>query len=307
MILYTLEPYTSLGLVLRTLVEVPDGACTVARFPNGELHVRLDAVPRGVVALALGAVAPPDDQLLSTLLLAHTLSKDGATAVVALLPYLGYARQDQAEPGTSLAAACIGQLLAAVGVSEVVSIDVHSALARALFPIPLHSLSPAAVFAGALAALDWHDVTVVAPDEGALHRAEAVRRAAGIDRPVAHFVKRRTLAGISHSALHGEVGARAAVVDDILDTGGTLVSACEALARAGVEEIVLMVTHALWTGRAWERVWSLPVRRLYCTDTVPTPAAVTRMPVIVLPIAPVLADWVRQRQAKPVERRSRVA
>lgn len=307
MILYTLEPYESLGLALRQQVEVSDGTCRVARFPNGELHVRLDVVPRGDVALVLGAVAPPDDQLLSTLLLAHTLSKDGAGAVVALLPYLGYARQDRSEPGTSLAAACIGQLLAAVGVAEVVSIDVHSALARALFPIPLQSLSPAAVFAGALTALEWRDVTVVAPDEGAVDRAEAVRRAAGVDRPLAHFAKRRAPGGISHSASHGVVGARAVVVDDILDTGGTLLSACEALARAGVEEIVVMVTHALFTGSAWERVWSLPVRRLYCTDTVPTPAAVARMPVTVLPIAPVLADWIQQRQAKPPHCWSRVA
>jgi ribose-phosphate pyrophosphokinase len=306
-ILYTLEPYNSLGLALRTLAHVPAAGCAVARFPNGELHVRLDAVPRGAVALLLGAVAPPDHQLLSTLLLAHTLRKDGATAVVALLPYLGYARQDRTEPGTSLAAACIGQVLAAAGVAEVVTVDVHSALVPGLFPIPLRSLSPAPLFAREIATLDWPDAAVVAPDEGAVERSDAVRRAAGIERPLAYFAKRRTPAGIAHSALQGGVGRRAVVVDDILDTGGTLVSACEALARTGVEEIIVMVSHGLFTGSAWERLWALPVRRLYCTDTVPVPTALARMPITALPIAPVLADWVRQRQAEPPERWCRAA
>jgi ribose-phosphate pyrophosphokinase len=180
----------------------------------------------------------------------------------------------------------------ASGIVEAVTIDVHSRLVQALFPFPLRSLSPADLFACELAALGRDDPTVVAPDEGARERCEAVRRAAGVQRPLAYFTKTRTPVGVRHSTLHGTVGRHAVVVDDILDTGGTLVSACEGLVRAGVEEIVVMVTHGLFTRSSWERLWSLRVRRIYCTDTVPLPESARSGAITVLPCAPLLAQGI---------------
>ncbi|HEU5322675.1 MAG TPA: ribose-phosphate diphosphokinase, partial [Methylomirabilota bacterium] len=236
----------------------------------------------------LGATAPPDGDLLGTLLLAHTLRKEGAREVLVLVPYLGYARQDRPEPGRSAGAAWVGALLAATGADRAVAVDVHSPAVPALFPIPLVSLSPAPVFAAAVTALGLPRPTVVAPDEGARERAEAVRRAAGIERPLVSFVKMRAEAGVRHLPLSGQVGPRAVIVDDILDTGGTLVSACERLREAGVSEMVVMVTHGLFTGAGWHRLWDLGVSRIYCSDTTPGPAAVDGR-VTVLPVAGVLA------------------
>jgi ribose-phosphate pyrophosphokinase len=274
---------------LQELAGVEEGSSVISRFSNGELHVELDAAPDRRDCIVLGAVAPPDEHLLSTLLLSHTLKKEGARRIIALLPYLGYARHDRAEPRKSRAAAWLGKVLGASGVSAVITIDVHSSLIHDLFPIPVLSVSPAPLFAAEIGKLSLTDPVIVAPDEGALERCEAVRQAAGIHRPLAHLTKTRTPEGVRHSVLHGAIGPHVVLVDDILDTGSTLVSATEALQRAGAREIVVMVTHGLFTGTAWDRLWSLGVTRMYCMDTTPLREQLVSKPISVLPVAPLLA------------------
>jgi ribose-phosphate pyrophosphokinase len=288
-VLYALSVHRHLAETLGALTGLEQGQASIGRFPNGELHVELRAEPAGRDCIVLGAVAPPDEHLLSTLLLCHTLRKEGARKITALLPYLGYARHDRAEPRKSRAAAWLGDILVASGVSRVITVDVHSSLIHQLVPAPVVSVSAAPLFAAQIAKLPLTDPVVVAPDEGALERSEAVRRTAGIRRPVAHLTKIRTPDGVRHSLLHGGVGRQAILVDDILDTGATLVSAAEALQRAGVRDVVVMVTHGLFTGVAWERLWSLGVTRIYCTDTTPLPESLIAKPISVLPVAPLLA------------------
>ncbi|MBI2160384.1 MAG: ribose-phosphate pyrophosphokinase [Candidatus Rokubacteria bacterium] len=294
MILFALPAHEPLAAALHDLAGLERGRVAVSRFANQELHAALETDPAGHACVVLGAVAPPDEHMLATLLLCHTLKKEGASTVTALLPYLGYARHDKAEPRKSRATAWLGALLHASGVDEVVAVDVHSSLVHQLFPIPLRSLSPAELFARELATLPLAEPTIVAPDAGARERCEAVRRAASIGRPVAYFAKERTREGIKHSVLHGTVSREAILVDDILDTGGTLVAACEALRRAGAEEMVVMVAHGLFTGRAWEQLRSLGVSRVYCTDTTPPPAGLGAVPVVVLSVAPLLAGWFKR-------------
>lgn len=287
MILLAFPYYERLASELARLGCLRCASFSVHRFPNGELHATVEAIPASHCIL-LASIAPPDENLLMTLLVAHTVKKAGAHRVTALLPYLAYARQDKEEAGKSLGAAWAGALIDASGVDDVVTVDVHSPVVPGLFPMPLRSLSPAPVFAAELATFPVSDLTVVAPDEGAIPRAEAVRRAIGVDRPISHFKKQRGPVGISHSTLHGHVGRRAVVIDDILDTGSTLVSACEGLRAAGAEEIVVMVTHGLFTGTAWERLWSGGGTRVYCTDSVPLPQRAITKGVRVLSLAPVL-------------------
>ena len=245
------------------------GAHSVERFANGELHVQVKTAVTGCDCLVVGSIAPPDSQMTSLLLLADTVGKEGAASVTALLPYLAYTRQDRDEPGASLAAGWTGRLLQASGVSRVLTVDIHSPMAARLFPIPVESLSPASLFAAEIGALGFGDYVVVAPDEGGAERAADVAAAAGAELPVAVFTKRRTAEGITHTGMRGELAPRAFVVDDILDTGGTLVSCCRALREAGVEEITVFVTHGLFTGTGWQELWQLGVTRLYTTDSIP--------------------------------------
>lgn len=296
MILFFVPHYGQMAHSLAQTSGLHVGYAVLVRFPNRELYADVETEVHAQDCVMLGSVAPPDEELLSMLLLCHTLKKEGARRILALLPYLGYARQDREEAGRSLGAAWIGALLQACGAEEVVTVDVHSPLVQTRFPIPLFSLSPAAIFGGELKRLGLHRATLVAPDEGALERCEAVRQAAGIEAPVAYFEKQRTAAGVKHLAMHGEVGAQAVVVDDILDTGGTLLACCEALQRAGVQEIVVMVTHGLFTGTEWERLWSLGVTRLYCTDSVPLPTRLAEPRISVLSVVPLLTKYLSDRR-----------
>ncbi|MGO8905388.1 MAG: ribose-phosphate diphosphokinase [Solirubrobacteraceae bacterium] len=266
------------------------GSCTFSRFPNGELCARVGSPVASRVCAVLGSLAAPDEQIVSVLLLAHTLKREGARRVVALLPYLGYARQDRADAGQSLGSAWAGDLLRAAGVDQVLTIDMHSRRAAACFPMPVHSLSTAPLFAEVLVKLGLTDVSVVAPDEGALERCEAVRHAAGITAPLAYLRKRRYADGVTHSSLVGAVTSRVVIVDDILDTGGTLLSACVKLRRAGAREMTVFATHGLFTGQRWRELGALGVKRIYTTDSVPAAREHAGDMVVVLPVGRLILD-----------------
>jgi ribose-phosphate pyrophosphokinase len=265
------------------------GRFRTERFQNGELHIGIQTSVENEDCFVLGSVAPPDEQLFSALLLAHTLKKERVRRVTAIFPYLAYARDDKDKPGESLATAWTGALARASGIDQVITVDVHSERARQLFPIPVVSLSPAEVFAGALRRYALEEATFVAPDDGALVRCQAVKTAAGLgEGNIAYFKKHRTATGITQIGPIGEVGRQALMIDDILDTGGTLLSACEKLREAGVEDISVMVTHGLFTGDRWRKLWQLGVQRILCTDSVPLPPGVYGNSIVRLAVAPLV-------------------
>jgi ribose-phosphate pyrophosphokinase len=274
MILFALEKYEAMGAAFeKSLLWLKSGRARVARYDNGELHISLHTPVKAEHCLILGSVAPPDEQLLSVLLLAHTLKKEGAAKVTALLPYLAYSRQDQDKPGESLATAWAGLLAQASGLDQVITVDLHSKADQQLFAVPLFSLSSADIFAAAIREYQLSAATIVAPDNGAIGRCEEVKLAAGMPKSeTPYFEKHRVETGITHVGPIGKVGSQAVIIDDILDTGITLVSACEKLAGAGVQEIDIMVTHGLFTGARWKELWSLGVKRIFCTNSVPLPA-----------------------------------
>lgn len=266
------------------------GRLVVERFPNQELSLRVETPVEGQSCLLVGSVAPPDEQLLSVLLAADTLNRQGASRITALLPYLAYARQDKPEPGRGLGIAWVGRLLSAGGVDELITIDVHSPAVAAFLEVPLLSLSPARLFAAEIERAGLLDAVVVAPDEGAVERCRAVAEAAGIAKPVAYLRKERTPSGVVHGELVGQLGRQAVVVDDILDTGGTLLSCCRDLQRRGVEQTTVMVTHGLFTGEAWRDLSSLTVERIYVTDSVPSAVRRRREGVRLISVRPLIEE-----------------
>ena len=285
LMLFHLPLYRDLAVELQQLPDVLPGVFSFGRFPNDEMHLTLNTKVAQTCCVVLGADMPPDALLLETLLLCHTLKNEGAEKILAIFPYLAYMRQEKDEPGKSHTTAWIGSLLQASGIDEVLAVDVHSRLAMDRLAAPVVSLSPAPLFAQQILAHALTDATLVAPDEGGIPRCEAVRVAAGIATPIAHMQKQRTPSGVTAS-LQGEVGRRAVIIDDILDTGGTLLACCERLCSAGVEEIVVMVTHGLFTGTGWQRLWDMGVTRIYCTDTVPLPAQAGAYNIQVLSVLP---------------------
>ena len=295
MILFVSPTHASMGSELATSLGILLGHCSIERFPNHELHAAIQTDVVNEECIILSTIAPQDEQLLSTLLLSHTLKKEGARNIIALLPYLAYARDDKRKAGQSVATAWVGALLQASGVDEVITVDVHSSTAQRLFPIPLVSLSPAELFAQAIKRLSLLNATIVAPDEGARERCQAVARAAAMIEEVVVLDKRRTREGVIHVSISGTVGQQAVIVDDILDTGGTLVSCCEQLQLRGVRDITILVTHGLFTGTLWQKLWTLGVKCIYCTDTIPSAKERPSENIGTLSVLPLLCQHLQAR------------
>lgn len=291
MILFQFAEFARMGSgLLEFARQLQPGDFRIGRFNNGELFAELKTPVAGENCAVLGSITPPDVQLCSTLLLAHTLRKEGAREITGILPYLAYSRQDKNKSLQSLAAQWTGAIAQASGFDRIITVDVHSPEDQRLSPVPLISLSPAAVFAAALKEQRLAGAAIVAPDEGAIARCEAIRDAAKLPpEPIPYFEKHRTEAGIEHARFVGQVGLQVVLVDDILDTGATLISACQRLLCAGVEDIQIMVTHGLFTGSEWKGLWELGVSRIFCTDTIPLAPAEGPGKIVTLSVVPLLA------------------
>lgn len=293
MMVFAVSPYYERfveSLCVRSLLFVT-GKSVTERFPGGELHTVVREDVRGKNCLVVGSAAPPDEQLLTLLMLSDALIENGARAVYAWLPFLGYARQDKPGKGESHGIALVGRLLRAAGVAGVVSLDVHSRLDEKLFGLPIVSLSPADLFAPYIRSLGWEDAVFVAPDEGAVQRTKACAAAASAAHPVAHLVKRH-VDGILHLEVVGRVGQRAILVDDIIDTGQTLISACALLGKKGVRTLAVAVTHGLFSGAKWRRLFELGVKQLLVSDSCPEIVRQTHPNVRIIPTAPLVPEFV---------------
>lgn len=294
MLLFHFTDYDEMASALLQRSCLTDGRFAVKRYANQELYVTVPTPVSGKDCMILGSVAPPDEQMLSVMLLAHTLKKEGARKVTGLIPYLAYSRQDKRKPGESIATAWVGSLFGMSGVDEIATVDVHSRRDNDLFPIPLSSLSTAELFADAIRQHGLTDATIVAPDNGAIDRCQRVMDAAGLGGQVVHCEKTRTMEGVSHTAVIGGVGPRAVVIDDVLDTGGTLVSACEKLRERGVTEIYVMVTHGLFTGSHWNKLWALGVKTIFCTDTIAFRKEIEPQAIVRLSVVPLLRTRLKE-------------
>jgi ribose-phosphate pyrophosphokinase len=302
MILFAFPSHDYLGDHLRNLCALERGEFAVRRFPNQELYLTLETRVRGEDCAILGSVGPPEEHIVAFSLLAHTLKKQGAQVVTAILPYLAYSRHDKDKPGESLAVAWLGSLFRSSGIDEVVTVDLHSQRAEEFLKLSTKSISPAPLFAEQIERHGLRDATLVAPDHGAIRRCREVQAAAGMSGDILSFEKERTLLGISHTGWRGTVGERALIIDDMLDTGGTLISACERLKEEGAREIYVMVTHGLFTGSQWKKLWELNVKRIFCADTVPLSAEVRSQPVETLSVAPLVAPILRKEADRYAER-----
>ncbi len=297
--LFTFPEYQQLASAFQGIAGLGLRAFSIARYDNQEMHAAIPGHFPGEGCFILGSIAPPDEQFVSFTLLSHTLREHGASHITAILPYLAYDRQDKVKEGESLAAAWAGSLLKASGVDRIITVDLHSERDEQLLQIPLISLSPASLFAKEIQSRGLADATIVAPDHGAVRRCEAVRAAAGLplaDTP--YFEKKRTDHGVVHSGLIGKTCSRVILIDDMLDTGGTLISACDKLRCIGVDEIYIFVTHGLFTGAGWRKLWSLNVKHISCTDTIPPSAAIlTDNNISTLSVAPLLRDALTRLEA----------
>lgn len=266
-------------------LKVKLGKFSISHFPNKELFLTLSDKVMDKKCLILGSITPPEINLVAFLMLSHTLKKEGAKKIVGFIPYLAYSRQEKEELKRSQMTALVGKLLDASGVDELITIDIHNKLSQDLFPFPVHSLSPAEIFAEEIKKLKLTNALIVSPDEGAIQRCKDVAFLLGKSENVVWMEKTRGLKKITHKEIEFDVRENIVIIDDILDTGGTLISCCEKLLKRGAKEITIMVTHGLFTGEKWKRLFELGVKKIYCTETVNNPKI---QGVKVLSILPIL-------------------
>jgi ribose-phosphate pyrophosphokinase len=260
----------ALAAAVARCLEVELGACRVERFPDGELSVRLQASVRRREVFVVQPTSPPvNDHLVELLAFADACRRAAAARVTAIVPYFGYARADRRncrrEPIT---ASMVASLMQAAGVDHVLSVDLHTPQVEGFFQVPVDTLTAVPAITDALAGRLPADLAVVSPDAGRVRMATDYAKR--LDAALAILMKRResgTETEVTH--LVGEVRGRPClIVDDMISSGGTLVSSVEALRRAGAGECWVAATHGLLVGDARERLERAGVREVVVTDTV---------------------------------------
>ena len=260
-----------LAQAVASYLELPLTDCTVKRFADKEVYVEVHENVRGEDVFILQSTSyPANDNLMELLIIADALRRSSARRITAVLPYFGYARQDRkSAPRTPISAKLVSNLITEAGANRVLTLDLHAAQIQGFFDIPTDNLTAAPVMVRDIKDnYDVKNVMVVSPDVGGVVRARNV--ASRIGASLAIVDKRRPRAGVSEVMnIIGDVeGQTCILIDDIVDSGGTLVNAAEALLKAGAKEVSAYITHGVLSGTASERIAASKLKELVVTDSI---------------------------------------
>jgi ribose-phosphate pyrophosphokinase len=287
-----------LAEAIASYLEIPMGRAESTRFSDGEIFVRIGENVRGVdVYVVQPTCTPVNDHLMELLVMVDALKRASAGSITAVLPYFGYARQDRkVAPRTPITAKLTADLLTAAGVSRVVSVDLHAGQIQGFFAQPFDHLYANRVFLDYLRQKFQAEAPVfVSPDAGGVERTRAYAKRMNAD--LAIIDKRREKANVSE-VMHiiGNVSGRdCVIVDDMIDTAGTLCNAADALAEAGARRVFAAATHAVLSGPAIKRIGASKLEEVVITDTIPLrPEAVETGKFKVLTVARLLGEAIKR-------------
>jgi ribose-phosphate pyrophosphokinase len=257
--------------VVRRL-NIPIGHATVTRFSDGEVNVEVLENVRGKDCFILQSTcAPTNDSLMEVLLMADALKRSSAGRVTAAIPYFGYARQDRRPRSArvSISAKVVANMLQAVGIDRMLTMDLHADQIQGFFDVPVDNIYSTPVLLGDVWKHGFDDLMVVSPDVGGVVRARAMAKR--LDSDLAIIDKRRPKANVSEVMnIIGDVRDRTCVImDDIVDTAGTLTKAAQALKDEGARHVVAYCTHPVLSGGAVARIQESAMDELVVTDTIP--------------------------------------
>ena len=276
---------------------IPLGELTLYNFSDGEDYCQIDENVRGAdVFVVQPTCSPVNDSVMELLILLDAFRRSSASRITAVLPYFGYARQDKKDkPRVPIAAKLMADLLTAAGADRILTMDLHAAQIQGFFNIPVDHLFAAPVILDAIRKLTLDDLVIVSPDVGGLTRARAIAKR--LEASLAVIDKRRT--GKNETEILnvvGEVeGKDVLILDDIVDTAGTLVQAEEALRRGGAKRTYAAAVHGVFSGPALERIEGSGLKSLLVTNTIPVEAAMARCPRIkALSVAPLLGEAIQR-------------
>ncbi|MBO4790457.1 MAG: ribose-phosphate pyrophosphokinase [Oxalobacter sp.] len=251
---------------------LPLGKALVTKFSDGEVRVEINERVRGKdVFIIQSTCAPTNDNLMEIVLMADALKRASAERITACIPYFGYARQDRRPRSTRVAisARVVANMLESIGISRVIIMDVHAAQIQGFFDIPVDNIYASPILLKDIAERDYKDLIVVSPDIGGVVRARALAERLGCELSI--IDKRRPRPNESEVMnLIGSVeGKNCIIMDDIVDTAGTLTKAAEALKDRGAKTVAAYCTHPVLSGPAVERIMASSLDELVVTDTIP--------------------------------------
>lgn len=274
---------------------VPLGDCEVGRFPDGEVRIKLKADVRGAdVFLIQSTCTPVNDHLMELLIMADACRRASAGRITAVVPYFGYSRQDRKDEGrVPISAKLVANLLEAAGIDRLVTIDLHAAQIQGFFDIPVDHLFASKVFIKYVKQLNLGDLVIASPDVGGMKTAWGyVKR---LDGAYLAVIEKRRLSGeeVEVGFVIGDVKDRNVVlVDDIISTGGSVAKAAMLLREKGAKKVFVMASHAVFCGRAVEKLRDAPLVEIIVTDTIPVTANIERLRV--LSVAELLGEAVHR-------------
>ena len=280
-------------------LELPLTDASVRRFADEEVFVEIHENVRGEDVFVVQPTSyPANDNLMELLICIDALRRASAKRITAVVPYFGYARQDRKPgPRTPISAKLVANLITEAGADRVLSVDLHAGQIQGFFDIPTDNLYAAPVMAADILARNGaKDITVVSPDVGGVVRARALAKRLD-NAPLAIVDKRRDKPGSSEVMnIIGDVAGRACImIDDIVDSGGTLCNAAQALLDGGATSVTAYITHGVLSGGAVARIDGSALTELVITDTIlPTEATKASAKIRVLPIAPQLCEEIRR-------------
>lgn len=273
---------------------VPLTKCQVRRFADMEIFVEIQENVRGQDTFIVQSTSyPTNDHLMEMLIMTDALRRASARRITAVIPYFGYARQDRKPgPRTPISAKLVANLITRAGADRVLTVDLHAGQIQGFFDIPTDNLFAAPVLVHDIQQrLELDNVMVVSPDVGGVVRARALAKR--IDAPLAIVDKRRDRAGESEVMnIIGDVNGKICIlIDDIVDSGGTLCNAADALRVQGAREVFAYITHGVLSGGAAARVAASSLRELVLTDTIQSTEAIrVAKNIRVVSIGPLIAE-----------------
>jgi ribose-phosphate pyrophosphokinase len=293
---FTGNAHPALGEAIARYLKVPVGRAYLARFSDGEVWFQIQDNVRGADVFVVQPSGPPvNENLMELLVMLDAFKRSSASRITAVMPYYGYARQDRKDkPRVPISAKLVADLLSTAGTDRVLTMDLHATQIQGFFDIPVDHLFAAPVIIDYVARLKLPKLTIVAPDAGGVERARAYAKR--LEASLAIVDKRRDQPNVAevHHVIGDVEGRTTLIVDDIVDTAGTLTKVAEALRSAGARDVLASASHAVLSGKAVERVEASPLSKLIVTDSIPLAEAKRGSPkIVVLSIAELMAKAIR--------------
>lgn len=292
--IFTGNSNPSLAEAITRYMGIPLGAAMVASFSDGEIQVEFKENVRGMDVFVLQSTCQPvNDNILELLIMIDALKRASASRVTAVLPYYGYARQDRKVASRApITAKLIADLITAAGADRVLTIDLHAGQIQGFFDIPVDHLYAAPIMAEALRAdHESNHLTIVSPDAGGVERARAFAKRLGSSLAIIDKRRRKPNESEVMNVIGDVSGRDVVILDDMVDTAGTLVKAAVAIQKAGAKNIYAACTHAVLSGESVRKINESPIQKLYITDTIPAHGKIEQCPKLqVESVAPLLGE-----------------